>query len=231
MEKHHIIHCLDSSSRVRADLARTILGLGYHAEVYANLEELTNCRPENGLIIAKDQMETGGIPELARRLRAADILLPIVGYSEEPAISQSVAALKAGALDYLALPSDMARLEEILGDLVGEANALMEALRVISDARKRLDKLSPRERDVVDRLALGMTNKEIARELGISPRTVEIHRANMKQKLGARHSAEAVRLHITAQRNAGPLDGLKRIPPLKGKGGHGDHGSSQAAVA
>ena len=67
------------------------------------------------------------------------------------------------------------------------------------EARDRISKLSAREREVLDWLAEGSSNKAIARELEISPRTVEIHRANMMNKLGARHAAEAVRLRLEAK--------------------------------
>jgi FixJ family two-component response regulator len=67
------------------------------------------------------------------------------------------------------------------------------------EARDRISTLSAREREVLDWLAEGSSNKAIARELDISPRTVEIHRANMMTKLGARHAAEAVRLKLEAK--------------------------------
>ena len=74
-----------------------------------------------------------------------------------------------------------------------------EARRRMIEARNRISNLSRREREVLDWLAEGSSNKAIARELEISPRTVEIHRANMMSKLGARHAAEAVRLKLEAQ--------------------------------
>jgi DNA-binding CsgD family transcriptional regulator len=73
------------------------------------------------------------------------------------------------------------------------------ARRKMFEARARIGMLSPREREVLDWLAEGLSNKAIARELSISPRTVEIHRANMMEKLGAGHAADAVRLRMEAK--------------------------------
>ena len=118
--------------------------------------------------------------------------------SADPATEKVVAAIKSGALDYLDLPIEPARLARSLSRVVAEAEARGMARRRLTDARRRVARLSGREREVLEWLALGSSNKVIARELGISPRTVEIHRANMMGKLGARHAAEAIRVWLQA---------------------------------
>ena len=90
------------------------------------------------------------------------------------------------------------RLLAMVARISEEADAYAAARRKVIEARNRIATLSPREREVLDWLAEGRSNKMIARELSISPRTVEIHRANMMQKLSATHAAEAVRLRIEA---------------------------------
>ncbi len=132
-------------------------------------------------------------------LAASAIWLPIVAVDIEPNTRRTVAAIKAGALDYLALPLDPDRLRQTLDRLEEEALELVTARRRMVEARGRISNLSSREREVLDWLTEGSSNKAIARELDISPRTVEIHRANMMTKLGASHAAEAVRLKIEAQ--------------------------------
>ena len=82
---------------------------------------------------------------------------------------------------------------------VAVAEQFGAARRRMIEARDRISTLSTREREVLDWLAEGSSNKAIARELDISPRTVEIHRANMMNKLGVRHAAEAVRLRLEAK--------------------------------
>jgi FixJ family two-component response regulator len=109
-----------------------------------------------------------------------------------------VRAIKAGALDYLSVPQQIAPLNEAIGRATREAEGFRVQRARAAEARQRIARLSMREREVLDRLAEGCSNKAIARDLEISPRTVEIHRMKMMGKLGARHAAEAVRLRIEA---------------------------------
>ena len=98
----------------------------------------------------------------------------------------------------MSLPLRPERLADALSRIAKETDAFLEARRKMVEARNRIANLSPREREVLDWLTEGCSNKVIARELHISPRTVEIHRANMMQKLGAEHPSQAVRLKIEA---------------------------------
>ncbi|WP_435521375.1 response regulator transcription factor [Altererythrobacter litoralis] len=101
--------------------------------------------------------------------------------------------------EFARLAFDPSALEECLARVSDEIEAYCEARRRMIEARSRIANLSNREREVLDWLAQGSSNKTIARELEISPRTVEIHRANMMTKLGATHPADAVRLKIEAR--------------------------------
>ncbi|MXO90807.1 helix-turn-helix transcriptional regulator [Altererythrobacter aquaemixtae] len=199
MEGSLTLHIVDPGSRGRAELSRIAFDLGYHAEVYANLAEIVDRPPVDGLIIARDVEEDGGIDRLMRMLANAGVWLPLVAVAQAPSPDRIVAAMKAGALHYLTLPLDVAAFDETLSKLGTEAANFSLARRRLIDARALLSTLSRRERQVLEWLTKGMSNKAIARELDISPRTVEIHRANMMHKMGADHAAEAVRLRLEAQ--------------------------------
>ena len=199
MENKQTLHFIDSSSRQRAELARTGFGLGHHAEVYGDITEFCMRPPTDGIVVARDEPAQGGIEKIFERLSDKGIWLPVIATSDEPDTDRIVAAIKAGALDYLPLPLDPKRFSDTLDRIVEEARVSGESRRRMRDARNRRAGLSNREREVLDWLAEGSSNKTIARELEISPRTVEIHRANMMTKLGAKHSAEAVRVRIEAQ--------------------------------
>ena len=204
MEQRHTLHIVDGSSRARAEQAHLGFDIGHHCEVYADVDELIAAAPDRGVVIACDEEGRGSVAQVLRRLAYAGLWLPVVATSSDPRPGRVVAAIKAGALDYLRLPLQVERLAETVVRIAEEAEAYGVARRKMIDARNRLATLSPREREVLDWLAEGRSNKMIARELAISPRTVEIHRANMMSKLGAHHAAEAVRLRIEAH-----LDGAQ----------------------
>ncbi|WP_394728543.1 response regulator transcription factor [Altererythrobacter sp. GH1-8] len=200
-----VLHFIDSSTRNRAELARIGFDLGHHAEVYGDLSELAVHPPRDGIIIARDDPEQGGIKSCVDRLSALGIWLPLIAADHSPQPRRIVDAIKAGALDYLELPLDPERVERCLNRISSEAADFSETRRRMIEARNRISNLSSREREVLEWLVEGSSNKVIARQLRISPRTVEIHRANMMNKLGARHAAEAVRLRIEAQIDGEPL--------------------------
>jgi FixJ family two-component response regulator len=205
MESNYILHILDGSHRSRADQARLGYELGYHCEIYANIEELKERPPNRGIVLARDDSEWGSAADVLAFLHGIGVWLPVVGTSDESRPGQVVAAVKAGAFDYLRLPLTKERLQEAVVRIDQEAKAYGEARRKIIEARSRIANLSPREREVLEWLAEGRSNKMIARELDISPRTVEIHRANMMGKLGANHAAEAVRLRLEAYMDANQI--------------------------
>jgi FixJ family two-component response regulator len=139
-----------------------------------------------------------GITALVAAMMRAGQWLPVIAIAENPSISAVVKAIKVGALDYLTVPEQIAPLNEAVARSAREADAQRLSRARAAEARQRIGRLSMREREVLDRLADGCSNKVIARDLEISPRTVEIHRMKMMDKLGARHAAEAVRLRIEA---------------------------------
>ena len=194
-----VLHFIDSNTRNRAELARIGFDLGHHAEVYGDLAELGIHPPCDGIIFARDDADGGGVRGSIEKLGAMGVWLPLIAVGNEPDPRRIVEAIKAGALDYLNLPLDPQKLERCLKRVSGEAENFSETRRRMIEARNRISSLSSREREVLEWLVEGSSNKVIARQLHISPRTVEIHRANMMNKLGARHAAEAVRLRIEAR--------------------------------
>ena len=193
------LHIVCGDSRSRAEQARIAFALGHHAEVYAGLDELLDRPPHEGIVIAADSGQPGMARELIGRLGERGMWLPVVIAAPEPATEQVVAAIQAGALDYLRLPLAMGSFARSLHAILTEAGQHAERRRREVEAQRAIALLSRREREVLELLAAGCSNKEIARRLDISPRTVEIHRGNMMTKLHAGHAADAVRLWIDAQ--------------------------------
>lgn len=193
------LHIVCGDSRSRAEQARVVFALGHHAEVYADLAELLERPTTEGIVIATDDGRPGLAQDLIRRLGEAGMWLPVVLAAPAPQTAQVVAAIKAGVLDYLRLPLEINSFAARLRSVIEEANLYTDRRRRVVEARQAIASLSRRERQVLDLLSAGCSNKEIVRRLNISPRTVEIHRGNMMGKLRAGHAADAVRLWIDAK--------------------------------
>jgi len=205
------IHFVDSESRTRAECARIAFALGHHAEVYADIGELIEYAPREGVIVARADAMEGKVSDLFASLGGAGVWLPVIAVSEASDVSDVVEAIKAGALNFLQLPLNRDSFGKVLAAIAEEVETHIEARRRMIEARERIGTLSNREREVLDQLAGGGTNKVIARALSISPRTVEIHRANMMTKLDADCAVQAIRLRLDAQ-----LDEASR-PKAQGK--------------
>jgi two-component system response regulator FixJ len=210
MEKRIKLHITGGDSRLRAEQSRIAFDLGHHAEVYSDLAELLETAPRDGVIVACENVLAHGMDRLLDRLSDAGIWLPVIAASHAPDVDDVVQAIRAGALDYLRLPLTRDEFTRMAAHVAADAGRHAEARRRLVEARQRIAMLSRREREVLDWLSEGCSNKAIARALDISPRTVEIHRANMMEKLGATHAAEAVRLRLEARFEG---DGEKIILP------------------
>jgi len=134
---------------------------------------------------------------LLRRLGELGVRLPVIVVTGHGDVPTAVSAMKAGAIDFIEKPID----DELL--LAAVDAALAEAKPIARDreaarAAELIERLSPRERQVLDAIAIGRPNKLIAYDLGISVRTVEVHRAHMQERLGVRNIAEAIRISLMA---------------------------------
>jgi FixJ family two-component response regulator len=189
----------------RAQIARLVLAAGHHAEIYETAQEMLAHAPSHGIVLAYDDIPKMPVAALIAMMMAQGHWLPVIAFAHEPETSQVVRAMTAGAFDYMPVPDQIAPLIDAISR-VSHAADFQRALRLRGlDAQHRVARLSIREQQVLHCLAEGSSNKEIARALEISPRTVEIHRSKMMGKLGAHHVTEAVRLYLEAARLAAQL--------------------------
>jgi two-component system, LuxR family, response regulator FixJ len=134
--------------------------------------------------------------DLVRRFAAQSRATPVILITGHGDIDMAVAAIKLGAFDFIEKPFDEIRLLEAVRNAAGEARQKQIVDAELAGLRARFDGLTERQRQVLELAVEGLSNKEIAGRLGISFRTVEIHRAWMMERMGARNLAELVRMEM-----------------------------------
>ena len=134
--------------------------------------------------------------DLVRRFAAQGRATPVILITGHGDIDMAVAAIKLGAFDFIEKPFDESRLLEAIRNAAGQARQKQIADAELADRRARFEGLTERQRQVLELAVEGLSNKEIAGRLGISFRTVEIHRAWMMERMGARNLAELVRMEM-----------------------------------
>ncbi|MEO6093065.1 MAG: LuxR C-terminal-related transcriptional regulator [Novosphingobium sp.] len=187
---------IDGDLRRRAAISHCLSGSGIHVEPFEDIGELTTRWPRLGLIVAHDA--GGSITALMRHMAGSGNWLPVIAFSDQPSPEMIVAAVLDGAINYIAWPFDAARLDAAIAAAEERAANLGNARLREAMARSRIDRLTRREREVLSGVASGLSNRLIGQRLCISPRTVEIHRSNMLNKMGAHHTSEAIRIAIEA---------------------------------
>jgi PAS domain S-box-containing protein len=194
-----VIHIVDDDAQVRAATNYLLSSHGYQTQIYASgAEFLGEARLGEGCILLDLRMPGLSGHEVQEALARRGSMLPVVVMSAHGALAAAVRAMKLGALDFLEKPPRE-------GDLLAAVERAREFFSRGGDRRQaklaaglRMEHLSPRERQILQGLLSGLSNKAIARFLGLSPRTVEMHRANMMDELGIATLSEALRLAIDA---------------------------------
>jgi FixJ family two-component response regulator len=187
---------IDHDSRRRASISHALAASSIHVEPFEHIDELAMAWPRSGVVMIHD--DAGLIGDLIERMANANEWYPIIAFCEAPTPRQIVQAVLDGAVDYVGWPISVEELNAALVRAIDMSETAGHTkLREVM-ARSRLDRLTKREREVLDGVASGLSNRLIGEKLAISPRTVEIHRANMLNKLGANHTSEAIRIAIEA---------------------------------
>jgi two-component system response regulator FixJ len=196
-----IVHLVDDDAAIRRSVGFMLKTSGHRVESYESGTELLKIsgQLEQGCILLDIRMPGMDGLEVQQALQDKGVSLPVIIMTGHGDVSLAVRAMKCGAVDFIEKPFEkdalLASLEEGYRRL-DRKGATEDRIR---DSSVRLQALTPRERDVLDGLAQGLPNKTIAYDLGISPRTVEIHRANLMTKLEVRSLSEALRIAFAAK--------------------------------
>ena len=190
---------------MRAALQRVFSLGGYQVELYESgmmlLESADLLRP--GCILLDLLMPGMNGLEVQGALAARQCRLPLVFLTGSADVRNAVAAMHAGAMDFLEKPFDNADLLARVGNALAAYDRERAAHQGAQDIAERFRHLSPRETEVIAKVAAGLTNKEIARELGTSHRTVEIQRAHLMERMQAKSLADLIRMYLTVHPDPG----------------------------
>lgn len=195
------VHLVDDDGAIRRSAGFMLKTSGFEVETYESGMELLE-RPADlaaGCILLDIRMPGMDGLEVQAELQKKGVTLPVIIMTGHGDVTLAVKAMKAGAVDFIEKPFEKAVLLSAIEQGMQRLKRTETQRDLAAQAVVRLQVLTAREREVLDGLTQGLPNKTIAYDLGISPRTVEIHRANVMSKLGARSLSEALRIAFSAQ--------------------------------
>ena len=190
------VFVVDDDAAVRRSVERLIRTVGLDVLTFPSAQEFLEHGPPDGPACVVLDVRMPGLSglDLQKKLTEAGFSVPIIIMTGHGTVPMSVRAMKAGAVDFLQKPFD----EQVLLDAVSQAlerdreGRKTEALRL--QALRRMDTLTPREREVFELVVRGLLNKQVAAELGASEKTIKVHRARVMQKMEADSLADLVRM-------------------------------------
>ncbi|MBR1141708.1 response regulator transcription factor [Bradyrhizobium sp. AUGA SZCCT0240] len=202
------IFVVDDDPAVRDTLSMVLSAGGYQVICFADgaaLLAVARTRTPSCILLDVHIPGKSGL-DILKELHGEDYPAPIFMISGQGDISMAVNAIKSGALDFIEKPfrgsEIVARLDEAIEAYARRQAENNSASRIATLHFPGREPLTRREREVLEQFTAGASNKEAGRHLGISPRTIEDHRANIMKKLGARNAADLVRIVMTTSRQA-----------------------------
>lgn len=194
------VYVVDDDEAIRRSLAFMLKTSGHKVELFVCGEDFLKAAPKlaPGCVLLDVRMPGLDGLEVQAAMAERGITFPVVVMTGHGDIAIAVRAMKAGAIDFIEKPFEKAAMLHALEQGFAKLGSLdLRRLRA-EEAAARLEVLTPREHDVLRGLVEGLPNKSIAYDLGISPRTVEIHRANLMSKLDVKSLSEALRIAFAA---------------------------------
>jgi two-component system response regulator FixJ len=194
----YVVHIVDDEESVRKSLVFLLTTAGFTVRVHESATSFLHAAPSIGkacLVTDLRMPDMSGV-ELMRKLDKIQISVPSVVITGHGDVPMAIAAMKAGAVDFIEKPFQDEALFDAIRRAASQLDSAIETGADIASLQSRRDHLSDRERQVMSAVVAGLPNKTIAYDLGISPRTVEIHRASIMSKMRAKSLAELVRMAI-----------------------------------
>ena len=194
------VFLIDDDPGVRDSLTLLLSLKGMRTQPFANAESfIETYRPDwSGCVLTDLRMPGMTGLELQAVLRERQVDVPVVVLTAHGDVATARAALKNGAFDFLEKPIDDAMLVDVLRNALRADRERRATVTARSSADARIERLTEREREILMLIAAGHQNREIATQLGISPRTVEVHKARIMEKLECDSLAELIRMNLAA---------------------------------
>jgi two-component system, LuxR family, response regulator FixJ len=201
MSDSKLIHLVDDDEAIRKSASFMLKTSGFQVKVYESGTDLLKVATqlEAGCILLDIRMPGMDGLEVQQALRDKGVGLPVIIMTGHGDVTLAVQAMKAGAIDFIEKPFEKSVLLSAIEQGFDGLQRSKSNLDLAESAKVRIQSLTLREQDVLQGLAKGLPNKTIAYDLKISPRTVEIHRANLMSKLGAKSLSEALRIAFAAE--------------------------------
>ena len=202
------VYIVDDDPAVQQALRLSFRSVGYKAEVFASAAQFLGVYNEHlsGCILLDVRMPDMSGLELQEKLNQKHSILPIIFMTGHGDVAMAVSAMQSGALDFIQKPFNDQDLIDRVAQAIGRDTHNRSVLQEKHEIRKRLESLTPREREIMDMVVDGKANKVIAGDLQLSQRTVEIHRARVMEKMLATSLAHLVRMVIAVDESeAGDL--------------------------
>jgi len=199
MPNEAVVYVVDDDDAVRDSLTALLESVGYRVAAFESGDAFLRNEALAGMGCIVSDIRMPGLDglQLQEALNARGVLLPLLFITGHGDVPMAVSAMKAGAVDFLEKPFDETSLLDSIRRAIDLSQASQRQQEEVAVSRQRIDELTPREREVMLCLAQGKQNKVVALELGISPRTVEIHRARVMEKMAARSVSDIVRAAIS----------------------------------
>jgi RNA polymerase sigma factor (sigma-70 family) len=190
------VHIVDDDAAVRDSLALLLSLRGYRTAVFASAEDFLGALQPgwSGCILADIRMPGMSGLEMQRELSRREVAMPVVVLTAHGDVGSARAAFKADAVDFLEKPFDDEALLSAIESAYGRERSRLGDTEVRAEHDRVLQALTPREREVLELVTQGLHNREVGERLAISPRTVEVHKARVMAKLGARTLGELMRI-------------------------------------
>lgn len=190
---------VDDDAAIRDSLRMMLEMAGYTVRDFASAQALLSDGDlRAGCMIVDVRMPGMGGLELQEELVRRKASIPVIVVTGHADVPLAVRAMRAGAVDFVEKPFDQERMLQSVADALAAGQRAQSRAAEAQEARDLLSLLTPREREILDQLVKGHANKVVAHQLGISPRTVEIHRASIMEKLHARNLSNVVRTALAA---------------------------------